>query len=90
MFGSIAVLFLLPSLNTSRIRNTTYRPIFKFFFWALLGDIIVLTWSGQKPVKDTYIFVAQVATVYYFLFFLVIIPVVGKIENSLGAWETKN
>ena len=86
MFGSIAVLFLLPFLNTSRVRNTTYRPIFKFFFWLFVADVIVLTWSGQKPVKDSYIFVAQVATVFYFLFFLVIIPVVGKIENSLASW----
>ena len=87
MFGSIAVLFLLPILNTSRIRSTTYRPIFKFFFWVFLADFAVLLWSGQKPVEKVFIFVAQVATVYYFLFFLIIVPVVGKIETLLADWE---
>lgn len=83
MFGSIAVLFLIPFINTSDIRNTTYRPIFKFFFWLFIVDFVILVWSGQKPITDTYIFVAQIATVYYFTFFLIIIPLVGKIESAL-------
>ena len=83
MFGSIAVLFIIPFINSSEIRNTTYRPIFKFFFWLFLADFVILVIAGQKPVTDTYKLVSQVATVYYFMFFLVIIPVVGKIEAAL-------
>jgi quinol-cytochrome oxidoreductase complex cytochrome b subunit len=83
MVGSIAVLFVIPFTNTSVIRNTTYRPIFKFCFWFFIVDFAILTWIGQKPVRDTYIWVSQVATLYYFLFFLVLIPVVGKIEYAL-------
>lgn len=83
MVGAILVLLLIPFTNTSDVRNTTYRPIFKFCFWFFISDFIILTWIGQKPVKDTFIFVGQVATVYYFLFFLVLIPVVGRIESAL-------
>ena len=88
MVGSIAVLFLIPFINSSDIRNTTYRPIFKFCFWFFIADFIILTWVGQKPVKDTFIWVGQVATVYYFFFFLVLIPIVGKIESALVYYKS--
>ena len=87
MFGSIVVLFIIPFVNSSEIRNTTYRPIFKFFFWLFIADFVILVWSGQKPVTKTYKFVAQVATVYYFLFFLIIIPLVGRIESALVRYK---
>nr|UDP55426.1 cytohrome B [Schizostauron trachyderma] len=83
MGGAILVLLAIPFINTSDIRNTTYRPIFKFCFWLFIVDFVVLTWIGQKPVKDTFILVGQIATVYYFFFFLILIPLVGKIESAL-------
>jgi len=83
MFGSLIILFLIPFINTSEIRSTTFRPMFKFFYWVLVSDFIVLLWVGQKPVNDQYMFTGQVATLYYFLFFLVIIPAVGLIESKL-------
>jgi ubiquinol-cytochrome c reductase cytochrome b subunit len=83
MFGSLVVLFIIPFINTSEIRNTTYRPLFKIFFWIFITDFVMLTWLGQKPVKKTFIFAGQIATAYYFFFFLVVIPVIGKIEYIL-------
>lgn len=83
MLGSILVLFVIPFINTSEIRNTTFRPIFKICFWLFVADFVILTWIGEKPVKNTYIFAGQVATTYYFLFFLILIPVVGLIESKL-------
>jgi len=83
MIGSIAVLFLIPFINTSDIRNTTYRPIFKICFWIFITDFIILTWVGQKPVTEIYILVGQIATVYYFTFFLILVPLIGKVESAL-------
>ena len=83
MGGAILVLLVIPFINRSDIRNTTYRPLFKFCFWFFLADFILLTWVGQKPVKDSYILLGQICTLYYFAFFLVIIPVVGLIESKL-------
>jgi ubiquinol-cytochrome c reductase cytochrome b subunit len=83
MFFSLLVLFIIPFNNTSEVRNTSYRPLFKVCFWLFIADFVILTWVGQKPVKDTFVFVGQVATGYYFLFFWVLIPVVGKIESLL-------
>lgn len=84
MGGSILVLLVIPFLNTSEIRNTTYRPIFKIFFWLFMVDFYLLTWVGQKPMKNSYILLGQIATVYYFIFFLILIPVIGKVESFLA------
>jgi ubiquinol-cytochrome c reductase cytochrome b subunit len=43
-----------------------------------------LGWIGQKPVKDIYVIVGQAATVFYFLFFVVLIPVIGTFEAKLA------
>ena len=92
MGGAIAVLLLIPFNNTSDIRNTTYRPIFKVCYWILIASWIVLTWIGQCPVEDIFAFVGQVCTVYYYLFFIVLVPVVGKVESTLAHYkfEKKN
>ena len=83
MGGSIAVLLLIPFINTSEIRNTTYRPIFKIFYWLLVADFIFLIWLGQMPVKDTYVLAGQFATLYYFVFFIFGVNVIGRIESNL-------
>ena len=88
MGGSIIVLFLLPFIYSSEIRNTTYRPLFKFFYWFFVTDFIMLMWLGQKPVQDTYVLAGQIATVYYFLFFTVGISLIGKLESKLVTYDS--
>jgi quinol-cytochrome oxidoreductase complex cytochrome b subunit len=88
MGGAIAVLFLIPFNNTSNIRNTTYRPIFKVCYWSLIASWIVLTWIGQCPVEDIFAFVGQIATIYYYAFFILLVPIVGKIESELIHYKT--
>ena len=83
MGSALLILFLIPFTNTSEIRSTTFRPIFKIFYWLLVADFLILGWIGQKPVETPYVEVGQVATVFYFLFFLVLVPVIGIIEKSL-------
>lgn len=83
MGGSLVILFAIPFINTSEIRSTKFRPIFKFFYWLLVADFLILGWVGQKPVENIYILIGQVATFYYFLFFLVLIPLTGIIETKL-------
>ena len=83
MGGALLVLFLIPFTNTSEIRSTTFRPLFKICYWLLVADFLILGWIGQKPVKSIFVIVGQIATVYYFLFFIIIIPLVGTIEAAL-------
>jgi ubiquinol-cytochrome c reductase cytochrome b subunit len=81
MFGSIIVLFFVPWLDTSRERSTRYRPIYKWFFWLLVIDCLALGYLGAKPPEGGYLIAGQIATAYYFIHFLVVMPVVGIIET---------
>ena len=83
MLFSLLVLFVLPFINTSLIKDSSSRLVFKIFYFAAIADFLVLGWLGQSPVKDGYIFAGQIATVYYFLFFLVLLPLSGIIESFL-------
>jgi ubiquinol-cytochrome c reductase cytochrome b subunit len=74
---------LIPFTNTSEIRSTTFRPIFKIFYWLIVADFLLLGWIGQKPVKDVYVIVGQFATIFYFLFFVILIPFIGVVEIIL-------
>ncbi|MFO1162883.1 MAG: cytochrome b N-terminal domain-containing protein [Reyranellaceae bacterium] len=83
MFGSIGVLFILPWLDTSRVRSCTFRPIYKWFMLVLLVDVFVLGWCGANPPEGYFVPLSQVATLYYFFHFLILLPVLGKIERPL-------
>lgn len=84
MFGSIAVLYLVPLLNTSKIRSSWFRPIFRPFFWLFVVCGLVLGWVGGCTPEAPFVQVGQVMTVYYFSFFFLIIPLVGYIENKFN------
>ena len=82
MFSAIFVLFLLPWLDTSKVRSAAFRPIYKILFWVFFIDAIVLGWIGSKPAEGTYIIIGRIATFYYFLHFLIIMPLLGFIEKT--------
>jgi len=90
MGGALIVLFFIPFTNTSEIRSTTFRPIFKIFYWLFVSDFLILGWIGQMPVKSVYVLVGQIATVYYFLFFIILIPLIGNVESFLVRYKLKD
>ncbi|HEY6983423.1 cytochrome b/b6 [Reyranella sp.] len=83
MFGSILLLLVLPWLDTSRVRSCTFRPIYKWFVFVLVIDVLVLGYCGAHPPEGWYVPAARLATTYYFFHFLILLPVLGKIERPL-------
>lgn len=83
MISAILVLLLLPIINTSKIRSSKFRPIFGVAYWFLVSDFLLLGWIGQKPVESPYIEIGMGATVFYFVFLLVLIPLIGIIESAM-------
>jgi ubiquinol-cytochrome c reductase cytochrome b subunit len=81
MFGAIFVLFLVPWLDTSRVRSTSYRPIYRWFFWLFVFTCVALGYLGAKPAEGWYVTFAQIFTLLYFAHFLIVMPVVGLIET---------
>ncbi len=81
MFGSIAVLFVLPWLDTSKVKSGRYRPLFKQFFWLLVIAGLGLGYLGSQPAEGGYVIASRILTAWYFFHFLVILPVLGLIEK---------
>ena len=83
MFSSILLLFFLPWIDRSPVRSGSYRPVFKRFFWLLVIDVLILGWAGggePTPMRNV---ISQLAAAYYFLHFLVILPLVSAFETPL-------
>ena len=81
MVASLGVLFLVPWLDTSRVRSATFRPIFKQFFWLLVADVLVLGYVGAQPPEGIFVHIGRIATAYYFVHFILVLPFVGWLER---------
>ena len=82
MFGSILVWFFLPWLDKSPVRSASYRPLYRKFFWfGLIPAMVVLFYCGGAPAEEPYVVLSQVAALYYFAHFLIILPIVSAIEK---------
>ncbi len=89
MFAAIFVLFVLPWLDTSRVRSATFRPIYKQMFWLFVIVCLVLGWCGAKPAEGIYLTVSRVATFLYFAFFG-LLPFIGWFERPRPLPESIN
>ena len=81
MFGSILLLFFLPWLDSSPVRSANFRPVYRWFLVALLVDILILGYvGGAEPIARNVI-MGQIASMYYFAHFLIILPIVSAAER---------
>ncbi len=81
MFSAILVLAFLPWLDSARTRSSRYRPLAKQFFWIFVVVCILLGWLGAKPAEGVYITVARILTFCYFAYFLIVLPILSRIET---------
>ena len=82
MLSAILILAALPWLDTSKIRSAVFRPLYKQFYWILVADVLILGYVGAMPAEGLYLLIARVATAYYFLHFLVVLPILGFKERT--------
>ncbi len=83
MFAAILLLFFLPWLDTSPVRSNAYRPLNRILFWVFVAVVIVLGVAGGKPAGEPWVRISQVLTAYYFAHFLIITPLVSRLEKTL-------
>ncbi|MDI3308679.1 MAG: cytochrome b/b6 [Acetobacteraceae bacterium] len=88
MFGSILIWFVVPWLDTSPVRSMRFRPIAKWFLFLWTIAFLVLMYCGARPPEGIYVVLARAATVYYFAYFLVILPLLGRLERPLPLPES--
>ena len=80
MGGALLILLVLPWLDRSPVRSGNFRPMFRWFYWLFVLNFIALTYLGAQPAEGTYVLLAKICVAYYFLYFLVILPVLSRIE----------
>jgi ubiquinol-cytochrome c reductase cytochrome b subunit len=83
LFASILVLLILPFTNSTNLRSSLLRPLHQKFYWLLIADFILLGYIGQQSPESPFIEVGQIASVYYFAYFLIILPFIGILEKQL-------
>ncbi|MEM1265656.1 MAG: cytochrome b N-terminal domain-containing protein [Pseudomonadota bacterium] len=88
MFGAIVIMALAPWLDTSTVRSGKYRPMFKIWFYILIVDFFVLMWAGAMPAEGLVPTISLIGTIYWFAYFLVILPLLGVLEKPLPQPET--
>jgi len=88
MFGSILVLFVIPWLDTSPVRSCKFRPVYRLFLAVLVVACVVLGLVGAHRPEGIWVVLGRLGTAYYFLHFLVIMPVLGKLERPLPLPES--
>jgi len=83
MLSAILMLLVMPYTDLSRSRGIQFRPLSKIAFYVFLGNFLILMVLGAKHVESPFIEFGQISTVLYFSHFLVIVPLISLIENSL-------
>ena len=83
MFSAILILLILPFSDFSRNRGIQFRPFSKIAFYIFVANFLILMQLGAKHVESPFIEFGQVSTVLYFSYFLIIVPLITYIENSL-------
>jgi quinol-cytochrome oxidoreductase complex cytochrome b subunit len=90
MFGSIAVLFVLPWLDTSPVRSARFRPLYKKSLYLFVFFFFVLGLVGANPAEGLWVITGQIGTAYYLGFFLIILPLLNKYEKTLPTPKSIN
>ena len=83
MGGSIVLFYFLPLFNCYLIRSTFFKPFYNILYWFFIMNFCLLGWLGQMPVEDPYIFLGQLITFFYFLYFIIII-FINILENVIN------
>ena len=82
MFGSLLILLILPVTDLSVIRGSQFRPLMKLAHWFFIVNFFILMWIGACHPETPYLEIGQFATAFYFAWFLIVVPVIGVLENT--------
>ena len=90
IFSALLILLVLPVVDLAKVRSNTFRPLIRLFFWAFVMNFLLLIWLGSCHVEAPFTIVGQFATLFYFSYFLVILPILGLLENTLTTAITRS
>jgi ubiquinol-cytochrome c reductase cytochrome b subunit len=83
MFAAILILLVMPFTDLGRSRGLQFRPLSKIAFFIFVANFLILMQLGAKHVETPFIEFGQISTVLYFSHFLIVVPLVSLLENTL-------
>ncbi len=89
MFSALLILLIMPFTDISKLRGIQFRPLSKIVFYIFVANFLILMQLGAKHVESPFIEFGQISTILYFSHFLIIVPLVNFLENSLINLTTK-
>ena len=89
MFAALLILLAMPYTDVSKFRGIQFRPLSKVAFYVFVANFLILMQIGAKHVETPFIEFGQISTILYFSHFLIIVPLVNLLENSLINLTTK-
>ena len=87
MILAILILLILPYLHTANVRSNAFLPLHKKIFWLFIGVVLMLGWLGKEHPEEPYILVGQVMTALYFGYFVIVLPILGYLNNLIEEYE---
>jgi ubiquinol-cytochrome c reductase cytochrome b subunit len=83
MFSALLILLIMPITDLSKLRGVQFKPFSKIAFFIFVANFLILMQLGAKHVESPFIELGQISTIFYFSHFLIIMPILSLIENSL-------
>nr|YP_010463225.1 cytochrome b [Cavelerius yunnanensis]UPL65544.1 cytochrome b [Cavelerius excavatus]UUJ37749.1 cytochrome b [Cavelerius yunnanensis] len=83
MMLSIMIILTLPLTNKNKIQSMMFYPMNKLMLWSFIMVIILLTWIGARPAEEPFIFMGQMLTMLYFLYFMMN-PMILKLWDNIN------
>jgi len=90
LFAAILVLGILPFITASHIQSSLFRPFYRVFFWIWVANFLLLTWLGGCPADEPYVTLSQISGLIYFSYFLIVLPVISRLEYWLTPIKVDN
>lgn len=87
MVSAIIILALLPWFHSTEIRSSRFRPLYRFYYFTIVSCCLLLGWVGGMPVEEPYVIIGQLASMYYFFYFIVLLPILGRLEKFLLCYK---
>lgn len=84
MGASIAIFFFIPFISQAELRSSKFRYISKALFWAFVADVFLLGYLGGQLAEEPFITISQVASIYYFLHFIILINLAYFLEKRFS------
>jgi ubiquinol-cytochrome c reductase cytochrome b subunit len=83
MFSAILAIMLLPVTDLGLTKGLQFRPLSKIAFYVFVTNFLILMKLGAEHVESPFIELGQISTALYFAHFLLIVPVISILENTL-------